>query len=261
MTEEDQVRFRQALIAALPAVGVPLDEEQMTLCERFARHLLAVNERMNLTRITGPEEMAIKHFADSLTVLSAVSVPAGSQVIDVGTGAGFPGMVLKIVRPDIRLTLLDSLSKRLRFLDETISLLGLTGVDTVHLRAEDAGRDRRFRDRFDLVTARAVAALPMLLEWCGPLVRPGGSLLAMKGANAREETAAAGGLPERMNLRPVVEVRKILPATDPSLEPSERFLLVYRKSAPTPARFPRRPADVARESNRAKGGENRPVDV
>ncbi len=166
--------------------------------EEYASILLDWNTRMNLTAIKEPEGVAVRHFADSLTLLAAVDLPRSASVIDVGTGAGFPGMVLKIVRPDLKLTLLDSLNKRLIFLDALKTGLGLD-ADLVHLRAEDGGRRPQLRDQFDLVTARAVAPLNVLCEWCLPYGKPGGRFAAMKGPEAGEEAAGAAKAIHELN--------------------------------------------------------------
>ena len=147
----------------------------------YAKLLKEWNEKINLTAITDDEGICVKHFADSLTVLPTVKKLNPKSIADVGTGAGFPGIPLKIMLPETKIYLIDSLEKRLTFLNTVIKELGLTGIETVHLRAEDAGRNPRLRDKIDLVTARAVAAMPVLLEYCMPLVKPGGHFVPMKG--------------------------------------------------------------------------------
>ena len=245
MTEDKQARFISALIQAATAIEVPLTDDQLESCLRYTEFLLSVNETMNLTRITEMESVAVKHFADSLTVLRAVPhLPDGATVIDVGTGAGFPGIVLKIVRPDLRLVLLDSVGKRLGFLQEVAEGLEMQNVSTVHARAEDAGRDRQHRDHYDLVVARAVAMLPVLLEWCGPLVKPAGNFVAMKGANAREEFVTSHNATNQLSLRFLTKHEFTLPPVPDDPEPAQRHLLLYRKLGPTPGRFPRRPAEI-----------------
>jgi 16S rRNA (guanine527-N7)-methyltransferase len=245
MDEAVRERFLAALIDSADAVGVPLDHEQAGLSLRFAELLLAANARTNLTRITEPEAVAVKHFADSLTVLRAMPTFAeGMSVVDVGTGAGFPGLVLKIARPDLRVTLLDSLAKRLAFLRTVVDTLGLAGVTLVHARSEDAGRDGAYRDRFDLVTARAVAGLPTLLEWCGPLVRVGGQFIAMKSGGVDMELAAAESASHALGLRLYQDIALPLPTLAGEDAPPQRRLLVYEKQRPTPARYPRRPAEI-----------------
>jgi 16S rRNA (guanine527-N7)-methyltransferase len=252
MTSETAAEFtapvdlRGALGSAAIAVGVPLTAEQIEQCVRYTEILLATNAHTNLTRITAPAEVAVKHFADSLTVLRAVpDLASGATVADVGTGAGFPGLVLKIVRPDLHVTLLDSVQKRLTFLAEVVAALGLGGVSLVHLRAEDAGRDPAHRDRYDLVTARAVATLPTLLEWCLPLVRPGGGrFVAMKSGVVDAERSAATNAAGILQARLADDVALTLPPTPADPEPAARRLLVYRKLRPTPPGYPRRPAEI-----------------
>ena len=156
--------------------------------EKFGKYfeiLTEWNKVMNLTAITEPEGVALRHFADSLTLLpyiDRISVEKGGiSLIDVGTGAGFPGLPLKIMRPEIKLTLLDSLDKRIKFLECVVRELGLEGVETVHARAEDAGRDGQYREKFDIAAARAVAPMSILAEYCLPFVKTGGCFIAMKG--------------------------------------------------------------------------------
>ena len=244
MDEAERIRFLAALASATEAVGVPLTEEQRGLCLRFTERLLSVNETMNLTRITEPEAVAVKHFADSLTLLPALpQLPLGATMMDVGTGAGFPGVPLKIARPDLKLTLLDSLAKRLTFLKDACAELVWEGVTFVHARAEDAGRDLRHRDCYDLVTARAVAALPLLLEWCGPLVAVGGRFVALKGGAAEEELAEAGPMADKLGLFLLADISLTLPEVPGDSEPPRRRLLLYEKRRPTPPRYPRTQAE------------------
>ncbi len=205
--------------------------------EEYASLLLDWNTRMNLTAIKEPEGVAVRHFADSLSLLTAVDLPKGATVIDVGTGAGFPGMVLKIVRPDLKLTLLDSLNKRLIFLDALKTQLGLD-ADLVHLRAEDGGRRPALRDRFDLATARAVAPLNVSCEWCLPYVKPGGKFAAMKGPDAGEEVASAAKAIHELNA--TLEEEKNLTLSDGS----KRAILVMEKKGATPQKYPRTAAKI-----------------
>ncbi len=250
-TAFDEAAFTRTLQIASEYVGVTLTARQTADCLIYTRLLLGTNAHTNLTRITEPGEIAIKHFADSLTCFGAVGKVWDRErpaVCDVGTGAGFPGLVLKIVRPDLRLTLLDSLRKRLTFLEAVCATLGLEGVLFVHARAEEAGRDPALRDGFDVVTARAVAALPTLLEWCAPLARPGGHFLAMKGGNVDAELAGAADAARLLNVRLAQDRVLTLPPVPGSDEPpAERRVLIYRKAAPTPPRFPRIAAEIKRQ--------------
>lgn len=209
---------------------------------RFAYLVLKKNEVMNLTAITAAEDFYVKHLLDSLSLLPlldkyaagpADQTGASFRLLDVGSGAGFPGIPLKIMRPEADITLLDSLRKRCLFLDEVIADLKLGGIRSLHSRAEDAGRQKKLRDSFDFVTARAVAALPVLLELCLPLVKPGGYFLAMK-ANDEELSAAAKAL-KLLNGEWAGTEKFSLPG-----EQGERALLLFRKTGPTPARFPRK---------------------
>jgi 16S rRNA (guanine527-N7)-methyltransferase len=165
-------------------MGISLSAEQLEKFSEFESILLEYNEKMNLTRITEHSEIAVKHFADSAAVIpflkKHLSEDLKIQAADVGTGAGFPGIPLKIMLPQLNMTLLDSLKKRISFLDEVIERLGMDAIKTKHIRAEDAGKAPELRESFDLVIARAVARMPVLSEYCLPLVKTGGILAAMK---------------------------------------------------------------------------------
>ncbi|NLC57484.1 MAG: 16S rRNA (guanine(527)-N(7))-methyltransferase RsmG [Armatimonadetes bacterium] len=216
------------------ALGIPLAPEELARYARYEQELSDWNQRMNLTATTDPREIAVKHILDSLTCFCAVSVDAGTRVLDVGTGAGFPGLVIKIHAPDAPVVLLDSTRKKLQFLEHLTGVLGLSGVETLHARAEEAGRDRRYRERFTLVVARAVAALRVLLELCLPFVRVGGAFLAMKGPRGDEEVG-----PARHALSVLGgEVERVVPLSLP-FGAGERRLIVVRKRRPTPPAYPR----------------------
>ena len=219
--------------------GIGLNEEQLEQLSVYAQMLVKTNEVMNLTNITDDEGIAVRHFIDSLTLVPYIKEEqkrAGHEdlsIVDVGTGAGFPGVVLKIALPKLRLTLLDSLNKRLNFLNEVSTALGLTDVKTVHGRAEDAGRDAGLREKFDISCARAVASLPVLCEYCLPFVKTEGAFLAMKGNVDEEEQASRkaidvlGGKKEKTD-------KFLLPGTD-----MNRSIVVVRKVRPTPKAYPR----------------------
>ena len=170
--------------------GLLLDYTALSQLERYGNMLLEYNEKVNLTAITEPREVLYKHFYDCLLFLKNTPLKGGNAVIDVGTGAGFPGLVLKIACPDINLTLLDGLNKRLDFLKAVLKELDLNAA-LLHARAEDAAKDAALRETFDVACARAVAALPALCEMCLPFVKKGGVFTAMKGAGAETEVAAA----------------------------------------------------------------------
>ena len=222
-------------------LGITLLPDQISRFELYADLLVEWNRMFNLTRITEPEEMVTKHFLDSLTCLSAIDFSHNARVMDVGTGPGVPGIPLKIVRPDISLVLLDSVRKKLTFLDEVVRMLQLTDVKTVHARAEDVAHDPTHRERYEVVTARALGKLHQLAELCLPLARTGGVVLAMKGPDVGEEVEesrrAIGLLGGK--IEPVVELA--IPETDIS-----RNIVVLKKHRPTPKRYPRSPAEIER---------------
>lgn len=181
--------MKETLIKALCDLNIDFSKEQIEKFEIYASLLTEWNEKINLTAITDPREIAVKHFADCASCLKYTAL--SGSVIDVGTGAGFPGMVLKILRPEIELTLLDSLNKRILFLEDVTEKLSLTGIKTVHMRAEDGGRDKKLRENFDFSVSRAVANLSTLSEYCLPFVKTGGEFISMKGPDISEELCAA----------------------------------------------------------------------
>lgn len=201
--------------------------------DRYGDILLDWNERMNLTRITDEDEMMDKHFIDSLTPTLVKAYEGTGKILDLGTGAGFPGMVLAMVSPERDVHLMDSLNKRITFLDHVVEELGLTNVRTFHGRAEEAGRDKKFREQYGLVVSRAVARLPILAEYCLPFVRLGGHLIAMKGAEGLEEVDEAKRAMEILGgaLEEIVDLN--LPGGD------ERHLVVIKKVKGTPEKYPR----------------------
>ena len=213
---------------------------------RYCQLLQEWNQRMNLTAITDDQGVAEKHFLDSLLPLTLWELPRGARLVDVGTGAGFPAVPIKLLRPDIQITLLDSLQKRLTFLEAVCSQLGIQ-AELLHARAEDAGRDPARRERYDVATSRAVAGMDLLAEYCLPLVRPGGVLLALKGSGGAAEARAGAAMVERCGgtLRAVKEYA--LPSGD------RRTLVVVEKTAPTPKRYPRTPAQLAKAKKGASG--------
>ena len=219
------------------AFGVELTPEQLAQFATYLDLLGEWNRRFNLTAIEEPEAILTKHFLDSLSCAVMVDFPGQTTLIDVGTGAGFPGLVLKIAYPHLRVTLLDSLDKRLRFLDRVIETLGLMGVETVHARAEDLARagPASRRERFDVVTARAVARLRVLAEWTLPFARIGGCLVAMKGPSVEGEVAEAGPAVSKLGGGAVAVRELLLPGTDIG-----RSLVRVEKARSTPRDLPRR---------------------
>ncbi len=212
--------------------GVALTPEIRERLDGYAQLLVEWNEKMNLTAITDDEGILYKHFYDCLLFFKNVEVEKGAKLIDVGTGAGFPGMVLKIVRPDIRLTLLDGLNKRLIFLNEVLCSLGLE-AETVHLRAEDGGKNTKYREQFDIACARAVAGLPTLCEYCLPFVKKGGVFVAMKGASAAEELKSAENAIKLLGGAKPDIICETLTGNE------ERAFVLIKKISQTPTKYPR----------------------
>ena len=177
--------FKEKMIINVDKLGITLSEIQLRQFYNYMNLLIEWNRKINLTAITEPDEIILKHFVDSLTISKYIS--DGTRVVDVGTGAGFPGIPLKIYRQDIEITLLDSLQKRINFLDEVIRELNLEKIETIHSRVEDFGKDKKYREKFDIATSRAVANLATLSEYLLPLVKVGGKVISMKGSLIEEE--------------------------------------------------------------------------
>ena len=241
--------------------GLELSELQLGKFNRYYELLLEWNEKINLTAITAPDEVAVKHFVDSISVarlipcgeLSSRDVLPSSRVlpggisescslIDVGTGAGFPGIPLKILFPSLKLTLLDSLNKRLKFLQAVVEELELTNVTLVHGRAEEIGRSSNHRERYDVATARAVARLNVLCELCLPFVKKQGLFIAQKGAAAADELREAGRAIALLGGELAQNISVKLPGLDDS-----RALIAIRKIKPTPSAYPRQPGTPERK--------------
>ena len=229
--------FKEILQQTLMTFAIELDEQAFDRLCRYNELLIEWNEKINLTALTAPEDVALKHFADSLMLLRYVEVKQEACIIDVGTGAGFPGLVLKIVRPDLRLTLLDSLQKRLVFLQEVCRELGLDGVDFVHSRAEDGARTA-LRDSYDIAVSRAVASMNTLCEYDLPYVRVGGSFVAMKGKDAAQEMQNAQNAIGTLGGQLKAKHDFILG------DAGERSIIEIEKVAPTPDRFPRKSKQI-----------------
>lgn len=215
-------------------IEISLTEDQISKFLKYKEILLEWNEKINLTAITDEKEIMIKHFVDSLTILKYLPKKECS-LIDVGTGAGFPGIPLKICKNDLKLTLLDSLDKRVKFLNEVGDSLSLSNFNTIHSRAEDGGLNKNYREQFDFATARAVAALPVLLEYCLPFVKKDGYFIAMKGSNTEEISTSKKAL-EILGGK-VEEIKEIVL---PFSEDAKRTIILIKKFRQTPTNFPRK---------------------
>lgn len=216
--------------------GVLLDDMALDRFELLEQRLVRWNNHINLTAITEPDEIVIKHFVDSLSIFSAVDLPRGASVIDVGCGAGFPGLPLLIARPDLDLTFLDSVGKKLSFIKEVMRYNGLMG-DVVHDRAENIGLSVKYRESFDFAVTRAVAPLNMLAEYCLPLVKVGGMYVSMKGAD--NEVELGKNAIEKLGGKIENIVSLELPTGD------KRNLILIRKISQTSIKYPRKSKKIS----------------
>lgn len=223
---------------AAERLGITLDSDAFGRFKTYCDRLIAVNQVMNLTAITDPEEIYLRHFADSVALISCVDF-AEKSVIDVGTGAGFPGLPLKIACPSISLTLLDSLKKRIDFLEDTTDKLNLSDVTCIHGRAEECAMQIGLRDSFDIAVSRAVSSLPMLCELCLPYVRPGGVFLAMKSLDYQLELDSAQNAIKTLQARLEDIWEYSIAGSDLTY-----CVLVIKKIANTPTKYPRRFAKI-----------------
>ena len=228
------------LISDAEKLGLSLTNEQLKHFDLLSDLLVEQNKTMNLTAITDPDGIAVKHFADSISVLTACDMPIGARVMDIGTGAGFPGIPLLIMRPDLDLTMVDSTAKKLKYVQSTVDSLGLIAT-TLHTRAEEAGQSKEYRENFDFVCSRAVAALNVLCEYCLPFVKVGGYFIAMKGAKAQEEIDSAKSAIKTLGGKIVAE--KSFSLSDGG----ERTLVVIKKISQIPPKYPRPSAQIAKK--------------
>lgn len=225
--------FDQVLDEAAREAGIALSDGQRQMLAAFWSLVLEANRRHNLTAIVDPEEAAVKHFVDSLTPLVVGALPRRGRLVDVGSGAGFPGIPLAVAAPELEVTLMESVGKKASFLRQAVERLGLR-AHVLAVRAEAAGRDPRYREVFDVAVARALAPMPVAAEWCLPLVRPGGRFVAMRGARGEEDLEEA---------RRAIGILGGEPGPVHPLElprgAGRRVVVVVEKVRPTPAEYPR----------------------
>ena len=233
--------FREKISSGCAALGIGTDSDKLEKLFRYYEMVTEKNKVMNLTSITDENEFITKHIIDSLSIVKSIDL-AGMlesggkyRMIDIGTGAGFPGMVLKIVFPELDVTLFDSLKKRLNFLDEVTEELGLDGIRTLHGRAEDYGRNKEYRDSFDLVFSRAVANMSSLSEYCLPFVKVGGIFAAYKTSDSAEEIKAAEHAIAKLGGKTEKTDSFVLPGSDIG-----RSIVIVRKLKKTPGQYPRK---------------------
>lgn len=229
------MEFKAILQDYAKQMNMEISELQLEQFRLYFELLVETNKVMNLTAITEPHEVMLKHFLDSICAYSPEVFFANAKVCDLGTGAGFPGIPLQIMYPKLETVLMDSLGKRLKFLDIVVNDLALHNISTCHMRAEDAGRNKLHREKYDVVTSRAVAKLPVLLEYCLPLVKPKGFLVALKAANYEQEIEQSQLAIEKLGGK-LVDIKHI---QLPTLE-DKRVIIYIKKTKNTPVEYPRR---------------------
>lgn len=227
---------------AADVLGVTLTDSQVAAMDSYAGLLLEWNQMMNLTAITDPEEVRVRHFLDSLSLVAYIPADEPASLVDIGTGAGFPGLVLAIACPTLTVTLMDSTGKKLKFLNHVIETLKIPNAKTVHIRAEDAGQQPAYRAKYDLAVARAVARLPGLLEYALPMVRVDGAFIAMKGSTVFEEVEDSSAALRVLGGK-VMDIESVqLPGKD-----MPHHLVIVSKVKKTPRTYPRNPGIPTRE--------------
>ena len=222
-------------------VGIDVSDELLEKLEIYAKELKEWNEKINLTAIKDDEGIAIKHFIDSLMLLKYISIPENSKIIDVGTGAGFPGLIIAAARSDVKVTLLDSTGKKLKVVEDIAQKMGLSNYEILNMRAEDAGQKKEYREQFDFSTARAVAELRVLSEYCLPFVKQNGYFISMKGALAEKEIENAtnalkvlsGQIEENFNFN--------------LCNTGERNIIKIKKISQIPTKYPRVSAQISKK--------------
>ncbi len=240
--------FRNKLDAGCRELGLSIDDKAIDKLYLYYNMVVEKNKVMNLTAITEEDEFIVKHIIDSLSIAkcdefkSAVSEKKESSLIDVGTGAGFPGVVLKIAYPELKIVLFDSLKKRLNFLDEVIAKLGLSDISTLHGRAEDCGHDKKYREAFDFAVSRAVANMSSLSEYCLPFVKKNGYFIAYKSGESSDELEDAKHAIKLLGGNIESETKLVLPDSD-----IERSLIAVKKIKSTPMQYPRKAGTPTKE--------------
>ncbi len=236
----DKIVFFEILKAQANKIDIKLKENELEKFYSYMKSLIEWNKKINLTAITEPEDIIRKHFIDSLTINKYID--ENMKVIDVGTGAGFPGVPLKILRDDLDITLLDSLNKRLIFLDEVIKKNDLKNIKTIHYRVEDVGKSKNYREMFDIAVSRAVAPLNVLVEYLLPLVKINGKCICMKGSNVEEEINIAKSAIAILGGKIDIISEFSLPNSD-----MKRNIIIIRKVKDTPNKYPRKPGIPSKE--------------
>lgn len=224
----------------IKSFDINVDDSTFARLDKYAEMLIETNKSFNLTAIKEPDDVTVKHFADCLAIFKYVDIPENAKIIDVGTGAGFPGLVMKLFRPDIQMTFLDSTKKKLGFIENVLNECGVSG-EILHMRAEEAAQLSKYRENFDFATARAVAALPVLSEYCLPFIKIGGTFISMKSAESNEEISEGkkaisilgGNIQENI----VFDLVENMP----------RRIILIKKNSQTPTKYPRPSAQISKK--------------
>ncbi|MBO5856782.1 MAG: 16S rRNA (guanine(527)-N(7))-methyltransferase RsmG [Clostridia bacterium] len=233
--------IKNIVIEKAEALGVTVSDDLIEKLEIYAKELKEWNEKINLTAITDDEGIAVKHFIDSLMLLKYVDIPENSKIIDVGTGAGFPGLVIAAARPDVKVTLLDSTGKKLKVVNDIGEKMGLSNYEILNMRAEEAGQKKEYRELFDFATARAVAELRVLSEYCLPFVKQNGYFISMKGALADKEIENAFNALKTLSGK--IEEKYSFNLCDAG----ERNIIKIKKISQIPTKYPRVSAQIAKK--------------
>ena len=231
---------KELFYETIKSFDINVDDSTFARLDKYAEMLIETNKSFNLTAIKEPDDVTVKHFTDCLAIVKYVDIPEGAKIIDVGTGAGFPGLVLKLYRPDIQMTFLDSTKKKLGFIENVLNECGVSG-EILHMRAEEAAQLSKYREKFDFATARAVAALPVLSEYCLPFVKVGGTFISMKSAESNEEISEGkkaisilgGDIQENI----VFDLVEKMP----------RRIIKIKKKSQTPTKYPRPSAQISKK--------------
>ncbi len=231
---------KELFYETIKSFDINVDDSTFARLDKYAEMLIETNKSFNLTAIKEPDDVTVKHFADCLAIFKYVDIPENAKVIDVGTGAGFPGLVMKLFRPDIQMTFLDSTKKKLGFIENVLNECGVSG-EILHMRAEEAAQLSKYREKFDFATARAVAALPVLSEYCLPFVKVGGTFISMKSAESNEEISEGkkainilgGNIQENI----VFDLVENMP----------RRIILIKKNSQTPTKYPRPSAQISKK--------------
>lgn len=231
--------FKEELLYKMKKIDIELTEKQVKQFYNYMNLLIEWNNKINLTAITEPKEIILKHFVDCATINKFIDE---NKVLDIGTGAGFPGIPLKIINEDLEITLADSLNKRIKFLDIVIETIELNKIETIHARAEELAKNKKYRQSYDIVVSRAVAALNVLLEYTTPFIKVGGKVICMKGNNVEEEIKESKNAIKILGTKMLPVEKVVLPDTEIT-----RNIITVEKIKNTPAKYPRKAGTPAKE--------------